>query len=91
MRPDAVLQRRAGAEGSHLGAEYILLDPQGTLLRGLNPSAAQIWEALDGRRTLAEIARALAQAHRAQEASVLADVVRFAEVLVEKGLAEPLS
>ena len=90
MIPQAVLRRRAGAEGSRLGAEYVLLDPSGTMLRGLNENGARIWESLDGVRTLAQIASTLAEAHGADEARVLSDVLRFASLLVEKGLAEPV-
>jgi pyrroloquinoline quinone biosynthesis protein D len=88
VSPDAVARRRAGAEGSYLGLEYVLLDPEGKMLRGLNPTGAKIWELLDGQRTLAEVARLLGVDHPGDEAQVLGDVCAFVEALADRGLVD---
>ena len=40
--------RREGAEGSHFGQEFVILDPPGRILRGLNETGARIWDLIDG-------------------------------------------
>ena len=85
----SVVARRQGAEGARLGAEYVLLDPEGRTLRGLNPTGARIWELLDGTRTLGDVVLKLASEHEgADEARIAEDVLRFAELLLSRGLAD---
>lgn len=88
LGPQSVLVRRKGAEGSQLGAEYVLLDPEGRMLRGLNASAARIWALLDGTRTLAEVAAEVAAAHEGDPARIADEVFAFAQRLIEMGLAD---
>lgn len=86
--PKSVLVQRKGAEGSQLGAEYVLLDPEGRMLRGLNASAARIWALLDGTRTLAQVAAEIAAAHDGEPERIADEVFAFARGLVEMGLAD---
>ncbi len=60
-----------------------MLDASGTVARGLNETAAQVWELIDGRRTVSEIAVAL---HG--DGDVQADVLAFLNALLERGLVE---
>ena len=57
---DTVPVRLPGALYAKVRQDFILLDPTGTTLRGLNASAARIWDLIDGRRALGEIAQAVA-------------------------------
>jgi hypothetical protein len=60
-----------------------MLDAGGTVARGLNATAARVWELIDGRRTVGEIAVEL---HG--EGDVSSDVLAFCGALLERGLIE---
>lgn len=79
-------RRAPGTEATHLGADYILLDPSGTKLRGLNRTGARVWELADGARSVAEIARMLSEESKAPLARVEADVLGFVTLLSSKRL-----
>ena len=80
--------RRAGASAARLGADFVLLDAEGRMLRGLNATAARVWELMDGRLTAAEIAARVAEEFSAPEARVVEDVLAFLEQLSAQGLLE---
>jgi len=82
----AVPERALGAEGLAVGGDFVLLDGQGQVLRGLNGTGAAVWELTDGRRALGEIAAEIARRYAAPEARVLQDVLAFARALAARGL-----
>lgn len=82
----AVPERARGAEGLAVGGDFVLLDAQGEMLRGLNVTGAAVWELIDGRRALGEIASEIARRYSEPEPRVLEDVVTFAQALAARGL-----
>ena len=88
LSPHSVPSALPGAEGSRLGADFVILDGAGRTLRGLNATGARVWELIDGRRSVEEIAREVALEFSAPEEPVLRDVLAFLELLRTKGLIE---
>jgi pyrroloquinoline quinone biosynthesis protein D len=86
LNPEAIPALSEGASFSRVGADYVLLDPAGTHLRGLNATGARVWELVDGRRSVQEIAQALASAWSLPAEQALADVRAFLAALAAKGL-----
>ena len=70
-----------------VGGEMVLLDPNQNKIMGLNGTGGEVWNALDGTRTLAEVASLLAARFDKDADEVIEDVLAFARVLVERGLA----
>lgn len=56
----------------------------------LEDTARFIWEALDGRRTVEEIATELTEEFEVEYSRALQDVRRFCEELLAAGLIEPV-
>jgi hypothetical protein len=83
MDARSVPRRRAGVELERVGEHAVMLDAGGTVARGLNETAARIWELIDGRRSVTEIATALEG-----EGDVVADVLAFLHQLEQRGLIE---
>jgi hypothetical protein len=79
----SVPRRRAGVEVELVGDQAVMLDASGTIARGLNATAARVWELMDGRRTVAQIATELHP-----EGDVMADVLAFCGALLERKLIE---
>ncbi|MBL8956810.1 MAG: PqqD family protein [Myxococcaceae bacterium] len=77
----SVPRRRPGVEVEVVGEQAVMLDAAGTVARGLNQTAARVWELMDGRRTVAEIAVLLEG-----ERDVEADVLAFLAALLERDL-----
>jgi pyrroloquinoline quinone biosynthesis protein D len=82
----AVPERARGAEGLRVGGDFVVLDGQGQMLRGLNATGAAVWELVDGRRALGEIAAEISRRCAAPEARVIEDVLAFARALATRGL-----
>ena len=82
----AVPERSPGAECMLIVTDYVILDGQGQMLRGLNATGAAVWEHIDGRRSLEEIASAIARRYGRPVPKVLEDVVTFTRALADKGL-----
>jgi pyrroloquinoline quinone biosynthesis protein D len=76
----SVPKRRPGVALEAVGEQAVMLDGEGTTVRGLNASAAQVWELIDGRRTVAEITAAL------HDDAAEAEVLEFLEALAARGL-----
>jgi hypothetical protein len=55
-----VLKRRDGLHVREIDGETVILDQDKEQMHSLNPTAAFIFEEIDGRRTVDEICRALA-------------------------------
>jgi pyrroloquinoline quinone biosynthesis protein D len=85
---DSVLKKVVGADGSRFGADFVVLDPSGRTLRGLNTTAARVWALLDGQRSVREIAETIAADFKVQPERVLDDVIAFVSALSDKCLVE---
>jgi pyrroloquinoline quinone biosynthesis protein D len=81
-----VPQRIEGSEAARLGNDFVVLDGSGRVLRGLNPTAARIWELIDGRRTASEIAHQIAIEFAASKERVIEDLLGFLSVLLDRQL-----
>jgi hypothetical protein len=74
-----------------VGDGFILYDPGPGKVHSLNPAAAFIWDALDGKRTLREVAESLREIPGAEGHDTLIDVVKAVENFQKEGLLEPPS
>lgn len=88
MNGQSVVARKAGAESTRLGADFVVLDPQGRTLRGLNGTGARVFELSDGQRTVAGIAAEISREFRITAERALQDVLQFVELLCARGLLE---
>ena len=79
-------QRVQGSEAARLGNDFVVLDGSGRILRGLNPTAARIWELIDGRRTAAEIAHQIAIEFAVSKERVVEDLLSFLALLLDRRL-----
>jgi pyrroloquinoline quinone biosynthesis protein D len=86
-----VLKLREGLAWQEVAGELVVLDLDGMVLRGLNPSGARAWALLDGRRTLGEVAALLATRYSLPAERALGDLVAFAGDLLRRGLLVPAS
>lgn len=66
----------------------MILDLEGRKLMGLNPTGSFVWGLLDGQRTLAQLAAAVAERFQVSDERALADVSAFVAALAERGLVE---
>jgi hypothetical protein len=66
----------------------VILDLEGRKVMGLNPVGSFVWGLLDGRRTEAEIAAAVAARFDIATERALADVSAFLSSLVARGLID---
>ncbi|MBX5481481.1 MAG: PqqD family protein [Myxococcaceae bacterium] len=82
-------KRVEGTDGSPLGAEFVVLDAPGRIVRGLNPTGARIFNLCDGRNSAEQIARTIAAEFDADLTTVLPDVLGFLEALGARGLIVP--
>lgn len=83
LTASSVPRRRAGVDVEVVGDQAVMLDASGTIARGLNASAARVWELIDGVRTVEQIALALEG-----EGDVVGDVTAFLSALLERRLIE---
>jgi hypothetical protein len=86
IRGDSVPRRAPNASWRDLGGETVVLDTRAGVLRGLNGTGGAAWHLADGSRSVAEIAREIAQKTGADEPRVQSDVVAFFEKLRTAGL-----
>jgi hypothetical protein len=56
------------------------------MVRVLNPTGARIWEMIDGRRTVAELAADIAAKYGIKATRAQADTISFCEDLVCRGV-----
>ena len=81
--------RRQGAEGSTFGQEFVVLDPPGRMLRGLNETGARVWALLENGRDLASIADAVASEYDVDPDRAVKDVQAVIARLQEEQLIAP--
>jgi hypothetical protein len=68
--------------------EAVLLDLEGRRILGLNPAGSHLWGLLDGQRSPAELATALAERFNLGAERARADVDAFLAELYARGLVE---
>jgi pyrroloquinoline quinone biosynthesis protein D len=72
-----------GVETSRLGDDFVVVDNEGRMLRGLSPTGARVFELMDGARSTGEIASVLAGEFGLSLERAYADVRRFLLALSE--------
>jgi hypothetical protein len=85
INPDAVPDRSAGMAWQTIEGEMILLNIPGKELMGLNEVAARIWSLIDGTRSIARIAEAVAAEFDVSAEEAHRDVIDFVAELNELG------
>lgn len=88
LSKDSVLRRADRTAWQNFDGRVVVLDIPSRTMLGLNPTAAQVWQQLDGERDLDAIAHTLAENHQLPHARVSADVITFAEQLLARGCIE---
>jgi hypothetical protein len=68
--------------------EAVLLDLEGRRIMGLNPAGSFSFGLLDGRRTVADLASAVAARFGVEPERARADVETFLSALAARGLVE---
>jgi hypothetical protein len=84
MRPRRVESQQEEVEGT---GECILFDANGRVV-GLNPTAAAVWDLIDGSRDAASIAAILAEAAGVEPAQTTGEVRQLLESLRDAGFVE---
>ncbi len=69
--------------------EAVLLDLEGRRVLGLNAVGSFVWGLLDGRRTVAEVAEAVAARFEVTPAAAARDVTAFLADLDRRGFVQP--
>jgi len=88
MTPESVPVARSDVAGVEVDGEMVLYDDSQRRLHRLNPTAALVWQCLDGSASLREIAGDVAEAFSSDPQTVLADIVAVAGQFAEEGLLE---
>jgi hypothetical protein len=81
---DFVPAPAAGVESCELDGERLVW--HGTTLHRLNTIGALVWEHFDGRTTVGDLSRILAEGFAASEADVQSDLLALCTVLLDEGL-----
>jgi hypothetical protein len=83
-----VVRRSAGCAVEAFDDAFVLYDPRRERITELNATAAIIWQLCDGTRTRPEVAALVADAYPDEHATVVADVERTIDLLLEGGSLE---
>lgn len=81
-----VLVKATGTVEAEVDGERILLSPADFAYFGLAGTGANVWELIDGQRTLDDIVGILEDEFEAEDSEIRADVVSFVEALKSAGL-----
>jgi len=88
LPPEAAPRPSSRCAWQIVEGEAVLLDLEGRLIMGLNAVGSFVWGLLDGKRTLAEVAEAVADHFHVGGERAAADVTRFLSTLRDRGLVE---
>jgi hypothetical protein len=83
-----ILRVAPGVASAPVDDEVTVLDPRTSVYFGLEGVGARIWSLIDGRTSVAGITAALRAEYDVTEDECLADVLSFADELVERGLLQ---
>ena len=81
-----ILQRSPNATHESVGDEAILIDLNTGSYYSLNDTGVMFWELLDGQRTIADCAQAIAKEYEVDEQMVQADLLELAAEFKREGL-----
>lgn len=84
----SILRRADRTAWQTFDDRVVVLDIPSRTMLGLNPTAAQVWQELDGERDLASIARLIADKHSLPGAEVCRDVITFVQELLDRACVE---
>lgn len=70
--------------------EAVILSMETKVLRGLNPVGSRVWELIDGRRTVEEIAGLIVEEFDVTPEAAAQDVRGFVKELLDRGLVTPV-
>jgi len=68
--------------------EAVIVEPKTGLVNVTNPVGSRIWELLDGKRSVSELARIVSEEYDADSKTVLKDALEFLGDLESKGLVQ---
>ena len=71
--------------------EAVILSMETKVLRGLNPVGSRIWELIDGRRSVEEIAGVIVEEFDVAPQEAAQDVRGFVQGLLDKALVTPVA
>lgn len=83
-----VLKKNSKTAWRTIAGEGVILSLDTKVLRGLNPVGARVWELIDGQRSVAAIGQQIAHEFEVEPPRALADVERFVQDLLARGLVE---
>jgi hypothetical protein len=86
--PYFVAYRRQETLTVEIDGEAIVYDESQEVAHLLSPTAAIVWEQLDGRNRLDKVATGLAEAFDASTEQVLGDVLELVQEFARRGLLE---
>jgi hypothetical protein len=81
-----VVAHTPGVVSRMVDGEAVLVDPKKGMVRVLNPTGARIWEMIDGRRTVADLAACIGAEYSIEASRAQADTITFCEDLVRRGV-----
>lgn len=70
--------------------EAVILSMETKVLRGLNPVGSRVWELIDGRRSVEEMAGLIVEEFDVTPEAAAQDVRGFVEELLARGLVTPV-
>jgi hypothetical protein len=86
----SILRRADRTAWQTFDDRVVVLDIPARTMLGLNPTAAEAWQALDGKRDLQSIAREIADKHGQPSAQVCRDVIAFMRTLLDRACVDPV-
>lgn len=89
--PAEVYRRHPAVAMENFGARYLALHGESLRLVELNATAGEIFSRLDGRTSLQDVARSMAEDYCRPLEKVLADVLEAVRTMAELGLVEQVS
>ena len=88
MDPDKVFQKKRGVVFRKIMDEMVLLNTRGGEVVVLNEVGGDIWDAIDGKRTFADLINYLLEIYDENRENLERDLEEFLNQLLEAGLIE---
>ena len=89
MSDQSMPQRHPNAIFRSVDGEGVVVLPGVGEVKVLNPAGALIWQHLDGKKTVQEIAQAVTEEFEVEPDSARADVLAFVQELEEREMLQP--
>lgn len=81
-------RKARGMAWQRIDGETVLLNVDGRELMGVNATGARIWELVDGKRTVGELAKTIAAEFTVPPDTAARDVHAFLAELLDRGVIE---